>query len=523
MITLRSYVADTFIAGAPPRAPLYNPATEEVLAETSTIGVDLGAAEAHARTCGGPALRELSFAARGQLLIAASQALHAARDELLALSMDNGGNTRSDAKFDVDGAIATLAAYGELGQRLGETRWLRDGEGVQPTRSPKLWGEHLFVPRQGIAVHINAFNFPAWGLCEKAAVAWLCGLPVITKPATSTAWLACRIVEILAERKILPSGSLQLLAGSVGDLLDRLGPQDVLAFTGSSETAEKLRRHEAVVRRGVRLNVEADSLNAAILGPDGQSGSELYDLFLSDVVRDITQKAGQKCTAIRRIFVPAPRLAEVAADLTERLGAVRVGHPRREEVGMGPLSTAAQLQAVREGIRRLEAEPGVRRLTGGPEPVSGLGAPEGKGYFVRPTLLQCDRPLEATAIHEQEVFGPVATIMAYEAPTDLAALVRRGGGGLVASLYSDDRSLVSELVLALGPYHGRLFLGSARLAGQSPGPGTALPQLNHGGPGRAGDGHELGGVRGMELYMQRCAIMGYRPVVESLLPRPGQP
>lgn len=521
MLTLRSYLSGSWQAGTGSPALLENPATEEALAQTSSHGLDLSAAVDHARRVGGPALSALTFAARGKLLTAASKALYEKRDELIGLAIDNGGNTRGDAKFDIDGAIGTLAAYGEVGASLGETTFLRDREGVQPTRSAKLWGEHLWLPRAGVAVHINAFNFPAWGLAEKAAVAWLAGLPVISKPATSTALLAHRIVEILLEKAVLPAGTLSFVCGSAGSLLDQLGDQDVVAFTGGSDTAHTLRRHAAIVERGVRLNVEADSLNAAILGPDGETGSEVYDLFLNDVARDITQKTGQKCTAVRRIFVPAARLADVAADLADRLAACRIGNPRDESTTLGPLATRAQHQAVCSGIAQLAGAAGTTILCGGADPVPGLD----RGYFVRPTLLRCDDPAAAGAapLHRIEVFGPVATIMPYQSAADLAQLVRRGGGGLVSSLYSDDRHLVPQLVMALGPYHGRLFLGSARLSGQSPGPGTVLPQLNHGGPGRAGDGHELGGVRGLEFYMQRCAVQGYKPTVEGLLPRSATP
>jgi oxepin-CoA hydrolase/3-oxo-5,6-dehydrosuberyl-CoA semialdehyde dehydrogenase len=521
MLTLRSYVSGSWQAGSGSPALLENPATEEVLAQASSQGVNFAAALEHARTVGGPALAGLSFSARGKLISAASKALYEKRDELIGLAIENGGNTRGDAKFDVDGAIGTLAAYGELGASLGETTILRDREGVQPTRSAKLWGEHLWLPRNGVAVHINAFNFPAWGLAEKAAVAWLAGLPVVTKPATSTAIVAHRIVEILVEKAVLPAGALSLICGGAGSLLDALGDQDVVAFTGGSETAGTLRRHPAIVERGTRLNVEADSLNAAILGPDGETGSEVYDLFLNDVTRDITQKTGQKCTAVRRIFVPAARLSDVAADLVDRLSGCRIGNPRDEATTLGPLATRAQLQAVRAGIGQLAAATATQILLGGAEPVPGLA----RGYFVRPTLLRCDDPAAqgAAPLHSIEVFGPVATILPYNDAADLAQQVRRGGGGLVTSLYSDDRQLVPRLVMAIGPYHGRLFLGSARLSGQSPGPGTVLPQLNHGGPGRAGDGHELGGVRGLEFYMQRCAIQGYKPTVESLLPRSSTP
>jgi 3,4-dehydroadipyl-CoA semialdehyde dehydrogenase len=516
MITLRSYIIDSWVAGRPALASLYNPATEAAIAEAGTSGLDFAAAVAHARRVGLPELSRLSFAARGRLLTAASRVLQAARDELIGLAIDNGGNTRGDAKFDIDGAIGTLSAYGEIGAKLGETRCLRDGEGVQPTRTARLWGEHLWLSRQGVAVHINAFNFPAWGLCEKAAVAWLSGLPVVTKPATSTALVAHRIVELLVANRVLPPGTLALICGGAGDLLDHLGDQDVVAFTGSSDTAQLLRRHKAIVEHGVRLNVEADSLNAAVLGPDGDSGSDVYEMFLSDVVRDVTQKAGQKCTAIRRILVPASRLDDVTADLVDRLGAVRVGNPRDEGVTMGPVATAAQRESVVGGIATLSAAPATRIVLGGTTEKSGAPA---TGYFVPPTLLRCDEPAAAAILHRHEVFGPVATIMPYPDSATLCELLRRGGGGLVASLYSDDRQLIPEVVMGVGPYHGRLFLGSAKLAGQSPGPGTALPHLHHGGPGHAGDGHELGGVRGMQLYMQRCAIMGYKPTVEGLLPK----
>src|SRR5205085_9204760 len=311
-----------------------------------------------------------------------SKALHAARDELIGLAIANGGNTRSDAKFDIDGAIATLAHYGDLGTQLGSLHALRDGEPVQLGRTARYAGIHVWVPRDGVAVHINAFNFPAWGTCEKAATALLGGMPILSKPATSTALVAHRVAEIGIPP--LPEGSFGFLAGSTGDLLDRLGPQDVVAFTGSSQTASKLR--EQLSRRGARLNVEADSLNAAVLGPDVQPGSSTWDLFLADVVRDMTQKAGQKCTAVRRIFV-GPQLGAVQEALVERLSAVKVGDPARPEIGMGPVSTADQLRDVRAGIAKLARE--AQMLVGGDKPL------DGKGYFVQPTLLLSKDPAAA--------------------------------------------------------------------------------------------------------------------------------
>src|SRR2546426_9724164 len=460
MKTLRSFVGGRWVEGREPFATLVNPATEEPLARTSSAGIDFGAAVEFGRSQGGPALRELTFAQRGALLGSWSKALHAARDELIALSMENGGNTRSDAKFDIDGAIATLAHYAELGAQLGSVRALRDGDAVQLGRTARSAGIHLWVPRDGVAVHINAFNFPAWGTAEKAAASLLAGMPIISKPATSTALVASRLAELGIETGALPPGSFTFLAGGPGDLLDRLGPQDVVAFTGSSQTAAKLR--EQLARRGARLNVEADSLNAAVLGPDAQPGSATWDVFVQDVVRDMTQKAGQKCTAVRRIFVAGDQLPAAREALVEKLAQVRVGDPARAEVTMGPLSTADQLRDVRAGIAKLgsEADP----IFGGDGTVKAL-APEGKGYFVSPVLLLSRDPAAAKIMHKDEVFGPVATLAPARSPADL---VRRGGGGLVCSAYSDDRDFLRECVLAIAPYHGRIYLGSEKEAGQTP-------------------------------------------------------
>ena len=305
MQQLASFVGGRWVEGRPGGQALVNPATEEPLATASTEGIDLAAALEYARATGGRALRALSFAERGALLKAMADALQGARDELLELGVRNCGNTRSDAKFDVDGAIATLLAYADLGAQLGAGRFLVDGEGIQLGRSPRFHGQHVAVPRHGVAVHINAFNFPAWGLAEKAAAALLAGMPVLAKPATATALLAQRAMQVIVEKNVLPEGALSLLVGAPRDLPALLGAQDVLAFTGSGETGERLRALPNLIRHSVRVNVEADSLNAAVLGPDAGASGDLYELFLKEVVRDVTQKAGQKCTAIRRVLVPA--------------------------------------------------------------------------------------------------------------------------------------------------------------------------------------------------------------------------
>jgi oxepin-CoA hydrolase/3-oxo-5,6-dehydrosuberyl-CoA semialdehyde dehydrogenase len=449
------------------------------------------------------------------MLRALSKAIHAHRDELMQLGLINAGNTRSDAKFDIDGASGTLAAYADLAQTLGDARFLIDGEAIALGRSSRVAGQHVLVPRQGVAVHINAFNFPAWGLAEKAALAWLAGVPVVSKPATATALMAFRIAEILVASGALPEGAFQFIAGSTGDLVDRLGPQDVLAFTGSGKTGTLLRSRPNIVAHSVRVNVEADSLNAAVLGTDVERGDDTYNLFLADVVRDITQKTGQKCTAIRRVLVPAGLYEAVQEDLCDRLTQTRVGNPANESVTMGPVATASQLRDVRAGIELLLSA-GTRLVCGGAQPVEGLGAPAGKGYFVAPTLLAADNALDARAVHEHEVFGPVATVMPYTAAADAVEVVRRGGGGLVSSVYTDDRTVAADVALGLAPFHGRVAIVNARVAGAWLGPGTVLPQLVHGGPGRAGGGEELGALRGMGLYLQRVALQGYGPLLDHL-------
>jgi oxepin-CoA hydrolase/3-oxo-5,6-dehydrosuberyl-CoA semialdehyde dehydrogenase len=342
-------------------------------------------------------------------------------------------------------------------------------------------------------------------------------MPVITKPATATALVAHRIAEIIVEQKLLPAGAFQLVLGSTGDLLDRLSGQDCLAFTGSSDTGRKLRGNEHVVAHSVRVNLETDSLNAAVLGPDLERGMPAYDMFIADVVRDMTQKTGQKCTAIRRIFVAKDRLDEVREDLLERLSRITVGDPSRDEVTMGPVATRAQYEEVRRGIAQLASEG--KALVGGDgsafAPGQPVGVESGKGYFIAPTLFEVEDSRTNVA-HTLEVFGPVATIVPYAGSDDALAALRRGEGGLVSSVYSDDRAFLRTMALAMAAHHGRLFLGSSKLDGQAVGPGTVLPQLVHGGPGRAGGGEELGGLRGLGFYSQRTAVAGDRPILDML-------
>ncbi len=515
MKTLRSYIAGGWHEAGDGFATLYDPSTEDPVARASSAGVDFGASLAWAREHGGTALRAMTFAQRGELLKAMSSVLREGRNELLELSRINNGTTTRDGNFDIGGGSGTLAYYAGVARGLGDRTVLADGDGVQLTRDETFWGQHVLVPRHGVAVFINAFNFPAWGFAEKAACALAAGMPMIVKPATATALVAERAVEMVIEAGILPAGSLQMICGSTGDLLDRLGPQDVLAFTGSADTARIFRTHAHLLGVNARLNVEADSLNAAVLAPDATGDSVTRELFLKDVAREMTQKTGQKCTAVRRILVPADQLAAVRDQLIERLEKVVTGNPAEESVRMGPLATGPQLEDALTGAAELMAEAGAVHGTGGR--VDGVGSPAGKGWFFGPTLLEATDARAADAIHRREVFAPLATLLPYDgSAADAAAIVALGGGTLVTSVYSDDDAWLAGYLAGAGSTTGRIYLGSESAAGAAPGSGVVLPQTLHGGPGRAGGGEELGAAAGLRLYMQRLALQGSRVTVDAV-------
>lgn len=514
MQELKSYLMGSFQSGeAEGTQELFDPSTGEVVATTSTQGLDLAGAVAFAREKGGPALRAMTFAERGAMLKAMSKVLYEKRDELLAISARNAGTTRSDGKYDVDGATGTLAYYASLGKKLGDRRYLVEGEGEQLTRSARFWGVHVKQPIRGVAVHINAFNFPAWGFAEKAAVALLAGVPVITKPATDTAWLTYECIRLIVEANIPPEGALQLLCGEPGDLLSHLGPQDALAFTGSARTGALLRGGEAVVHRSTRVNVEADSLNAAVVGPDIEVGSPTWQMLVRDMAKEITQKTGQKCTATRRIFVPSDKLDALKDALAEELDLIKYGHPDSEGVRMGPLASKRQQKDCEDGIAELKADGAEVAYQFAGEPIDG----HAEGAFFPSTLLIHRAPKDAKLVHEREVFGPVSTLMPYETIEDAIELVGRGEGGLVASAYTNDRAVYAALIEGLGPWSGRLLLGSKKVADQAIPIGMVLPSCIHGGPGRAGGGEELGGERGLDFYLQRTAVQGDRALLSKTL------
>jgi 3,4-dehydroadipyl-CoA semialdehyde dehydrogenase len=518
MLRLKSYLSGEWQEATGGWRSLLNPATEQLIAETSTEGLDFVAAIKHARTVGGPALRELNFQDRAGALKALSKLIYGKREELLELAMQNGGNTRGDAKFDVDGATATLSAYAHFGKSLGTAPFILDGDSEQIGRNPRYAGQHILSPLQGVAVHINAYNFPAWGFAEKAAVALLAGVPVISKPATSTALVTYRMMELIVDSGLLPKGALSFVAGSTGDLLEQLGPQDMLAFTGSGATGNHLRSLENVISNSTRVNVEADSLNAAVIGPDVCPGSDTWAMAVREVSRDVTQKTGQKCTAIRRVLVSPDRMDDFIEALKEQVIDIKIGDPMTAGVRMGPLVSKSQVEDVRDGIDALAKE--CTKVIGESHPTGLLGVEDGQGFFVTPHIFRCMDIDTAPVIHSREVFGPVVSVIAYKDASEAVDIIARGEGGLVSSVYTDDRKFARSMLLSIAPYHGRLTLGSAKVAEHSPGPGTVMPALVHGGPGRAGGGEELGGLRGLSFYMQRTAIQGYRPLLEKFFSAP---
>jgi oxepin-CoA hydrolase/3-oxo-5,6-dehydrosuberyl-CoA semialdehyde dehydrogenase len=502
---LQSLLGGVWCGDATASTPIVSGLDGTTVAVAHTGGLDRPAALRFAREVGGPTLRGMTFAARAAWVGQLGKAIYAHREALLDLSTATYGATRGDGKFDVDGASGTMAAYASMGAKLGEVRVLHDGDAEAMGRSARFVGQHLQMPRHGVGVHINAFNFPAWGMAEKLAVCLLAGVPAVVKPALATAPVAWRIVQIWHDAGLIPPGTISLLCAGAGDLLDGLASQDVVAFTGSSETAAQIRSHARVTALGVRVNVEADSLNASVLGPDVSDGDVTFDMFLADLVRDLTQKAGQKCTAIRRVFVPSDRVETVGDALADALSRVGVGPEATADTRVGALPSAAQRADVEAGLAALAGESRVLAACEAPVPTT--------GFYVAPRVLLALPG--ATVVHQREVFGPVATVLPYDGSAEAAVEgVQAGGGGLVASVYTDDPTWAGEVLAGIAPWHGRVHWGSAKVADQSPGPGTVLPSLVHGGPGKAGNGEELGGLRGLSLYLHRVAVQADRALLD---------
>ena len=476
------------------------------VAATHAEAIDFAEAVQHARRVGVPALLALDFQQRAARLKALAKYLAERKEQLYAVSAHTGA-TRADGWIDIEGGTGTLFAYAGIGgNELPSGNLVHEGPVVPLGKHGAFAGTHILVPRGGVAVHINAFNFPVWGLLEKFAPSFLAGMPCIAKPATATSYLTEALVRLVVESKLLPEGSLQLIIGGTGDLLDRLDGQDVVTFTGSADTAAKLRTHPNLVRASVPFNAEADSLNCAILAPDVAPGDEEFDLFVKEVAREMTVKAGQKCTAIRRAIVPRDRLDAVAQALAARLAKTVVGDPAVEGVRMGALASHAQVVDVAARVAQLRA--GAEVVYDGGSGFAPVGDGTRDGAFFAPTLLACARPLEVDAVHAVEAFGPVSTLMPYDDLDEALVLAARGQGSLVGTLVTRDAAVAAHAIPRAAATHGRLLVLDREAAAESTGHGSPLPPLKHGGPGRAGGGEELGGLRAVKHYLQRAAVQG---------------
>ena len=511
---VQSYLADQWF-GREPLNVLLDAANGVPAASPHAEKPDFAAALRHARKAGVQGLLALDFQGRAQRLKQLSKYLSEHKEELYAWSTHTGA-TRSDGWIDIEGGIATLSAYANLGvNELPSGNVLHEGPVVSLGRKGHFVGSHILVPREGVAVHIDAFNFPVWGLLEKFAPTFLAGMPCIAKPATSTSYLTWALVRRMVQWGGLPAGSLQLVIGSTGDLLDRLEGQDIVTFTGSAATAAKLRANPNILSRGVPFNAEADSLNSAILAPDVNAQDPEFELFADEIVREMRVKAGQKCTAIRRVLVPRKQLDALSQRLRGKLSSIVVGDPRSSDVHMGPLASKDQQTDVRAQLQRLRQH--CEAVYDGDEHPIAHGVNAQTGAFVGPTLLLCERPNEVTEVHDVEVFGPVSTLLPYDDLDEALELAARGQGSLVATIATRDAATAAHAVRRAAVHHGRILILDAQAAQESTGHGAPLPTLKHGGPGRAGGGEELGGLRAVTHYLQRAAVQGSPSMVSAVV------
>ena len=503
---LENYALDQWVKGDGALAEIPSAVTNEIVATTSSAGLDFKAMADHARVVGGPALRKMTFPERAGMVKALGLAIMERKEELYALNTHTGA-TRRDGWIDIEGGAGTFLSIASKSKReLPNDTIILDGALEQISKTGTFMAQHVYTSLHGVAVHINAFNFPVWGMMEKLAPTLIAGLPAIVKPATATAYLTEAAFRIMIETGLLPDGAVQLVVGSTGNLLDHLGGQDVVSFTGSAQTAAKLKAHPTIIRESVRFVAEQDSLNASVLGPDATEDSPEFELFVKEVANEMTVKAGQKCTAIRRAMVPEAMLDATQKALSARLAKTTLGDPTLEGVRMGAVVSQSQRADVREKVATLTSEAKV--VFGDPEAAEILGDNAQAGAFLSPVLLRCDNPWSAKYVHEVEAFGPVSTLMPYKNFDDAIDLCNRGGGSLVMSLFTHDPQIAREIVRNAGAYHGRIAIINRDNAKESTGHGSPLPVLIHGGPGRAGGGEEMGGVRGVKHYMQRTAVQG---------------
>ena len=503
---LESYMQGAWRAGDGEGKPLANAGTGSVHAYIGSEGLDFAGALAWGREVGGKAMRQYTIHERALMLKAIGLKLMEMKDEFYAESLATGATAR-DAWPDIDGGIGTMLTFASKARReLPNAKVIPEGAVEGLSRDGSFVGQHILVPMHGVAIHINAFNFPVWGMLEKIAPALIAGMPCLVKPASATAYLTELVVRRILEMGILPDGALQIVCGGVGDLLDHVTGQDIVTFTGSATTGRKLKSHPAIVENSVRFTMEADSLNAAILGPDAVPGTPEFDLFVKEVHREMTAKAGQKCTAIRRVLVPKAQERAVIEALSQRLAQTPAGLPDDANARMGALASLGDRDGVREKIAEIAREAEI--VFGDPEKVELVSGDAEKGAFMNPVLLRCADPMTATAPHDIEAFGPVATVMGYEDLDEAVVLAMKGKGSLVSSVFTNDADVASELVLGVAPFHGRVMLGNRDSAKSSTGHGAPLAPLVHGGPGRAGGGEEMGGMRGVKHFMMRTAVQG---------------
>lgn len=502
---LKNYAEGKWVTPQAEGDVLHNAITGEAIFTATSEGLDFGGMMRYARKVGGPALRKLTFHERGRMLKALAFYLMDRKEYFYEISAYTGA-TKADSWVDIEGGIGNLFANASLRRQFPDERFYVDGEAAKLSKNGTFIGHHIMVPKEGVAIHINAFNFPVWGMLEKVAVNLLAGVPAIVKPATLTSFLTEAVFEEIIKSNILPEGSLQLICGSARGILDYVETGDVVTFTGSASTGQKLKSHPRLISEAVPFNLEADSLNCCVLGTDVQPGSAEFDLFIKEVVREITTKAGQKCTAVRRIIVPADRVEDVQIALGKRLASSTIGDPKVDGVRMGSLAGQSQREEVREKIQELSRTQTI--VIGDLEKFEVVGADKNKGAFLPPIIFFNDDPFTKTDCHNIEAFGPVSTIMPYNSIDDAIELAKMGKGSLVCSIITADDDIAADFVFGAATAHGRILVLNQDCAKESTGHGSPMPLLVHGGPGRAGGGEEMGGKRGVLHYMQRTAIQG---------------
>ncbi len=505
MQKLQNYAAGKWVEGSGKATTLYNSITGEAIYEADSSGLDFGIMMDYARKVGGPALRKMTFQERGRMLKALALHLTSKKEEFYKVSWATGA-TRVDSWIDIEGGIGNLFAYASLRRQFPNEPFYVDGEAAKLSKNGTFIGHHICVPKEGVAIHINAYNFPVWGMLEKVAVNFLAGVPAIVKPATVTSFLTEVVVKEIIASKILPEGALQLICGSANGILDHITNQDVVTFTGSASTGMKLKAHAKVINESVPFNLEADSLNASVLGPDAVPGTAEFELFVKEVTKEITVKAGQKCTAVRRIIVPSNLVEDVQIEVGKRLAKTMIGDPNVEGVRMGALAGKEQLNDVIENVKLLAKTQEI--VFGSTDKVEVTGADASKGAFISPILFLNKDPFKNQDCHNIEAFGPVSTILPYNTIEEAVELVKLGKGSLVCSIVTADDKVAKDFVLGAASHHGRILVLNADCAKESTGHGSPMPLLTHGGPGRAGGGEEMGGKRGVLHYMQRTAIQG---------------